>query len=159
VGFARDNKDAALTVLSLLPQAAFMSPTKENSITATEAEFIKYAGNVYLARKVNLANVFAKAAEKLGANYDHIRIGMAADQRIGKSHLDVTHGGYRGFGGYCFPKDLDAFIHFAKAIGFEDGAQVLEADRKFNEDLLQSQGLTVAEVSVHKDALDKKFKS
>ncbi|MEK7590526.1 MAG: hypothetical protein AAB454_02335, partial [Patescibacteria group bacterium] len=122
VGFTEKSLDAAHLVLSLLPKAPFMSPWGLNTytpirITATEAEIIKYAGNVYFAQKVNWANALAKVAEKIGADYENIRIGMSADHRIGDSHLDVTHGGYRGFGGYCFPKDLSAFMIFAKQIG------------------------------------------
>ena len=84
-----------------------------------------------------------------GAEYENVRLGMAADYRIGDSHLDVTHGGYRGFGGYCFPKDTDALIAHLKEKGLTEAVALLQSDRKFNEDLLASQGLTWDEVSVH----------
>ncbi len=163
IGFTEKSLDAAHLVLSLLPKAPFMSPwginTYEQSrITATEAELIKYGANVYFVRKVNWANALARAADTLGVNYDNVRKGMAADHRIGDSHLDVTHGGYRGWGGYCFPKDLDAFIYFVKSIGLMDGASMLEADRKFNEELLHSQGLSLEQVSRHIDVLNETFK-
>lgn len=154
VGFTEQSIDAAHAVLSMLPKAPFMSPWGVNTyrpvkITATEAEIIKYGGNVYFSRKITFANALALLAEKHGVDYDNIRIGMSADFRIGDSHLDVTHGGYRGFGGYCFPKDLHALmIHFEKE-GLIDCAGLLRADWKFNHDLLASQGLTVEDVSVH----------
>jgi UDP-glucose 6-dehydrogenase len=74
---------------------------------------------------------------------------MAADYRIGDSHLDVAHGGYRGFGGYCFPKDLDAFIAHLDSLGLADCAGLLKNDREFNKKLLASQGLTLEDVSIH----------
>lgn len=154
VGFTSKSLDAAHIVLSLLPKAPFMSPWgldtyRSIKITATEAEVIKYAGNIHFVRKVNFANVLAAVAEKFGANYENIRLGMSADYRIGNSHLDVSHGGYKGFGGFCLPKDLDGFIYHLDAEGLADCAQLLREDRKFNEKILASQGLTWEDVSGH----------
>ncbi len=159
VGFTEQSLDAAHLVLSLLPKAPFMSPWgigtyAQTRITATEAEFIKYAGNIHFVRKVNWANALAQAAEKLGADYENVRKGMAADHRIGDSHLDVDHGGYRGFGGFCFPKDTAAFLAFAKEHELSDVHALIAADWKFNEDLLASQGLTVEDVSAHNHLLE-----
>ena len=154
VGFTSKSFDAAHAVLSLLPKAPFMSPWGLNTyrpvkISATEAEIIKYGGNVHFSRKINFANVLAATAEKFGADYENVRIGLAADFRIGDSHLDVLHGGYRGFGGYCFPKDLDGFIAHLSLYGLDDCADLLRKDREFNEKLLARQGLTLEDVSVH----------
>lgn len=154
VGFTEHSIDAAHAVLSLLPKAPFMSPWGMNTyrpvkITATEAEIIKYGGNVYFSRKITFANALAALAEHHGVNYDNIRVGMAADYRIGDSHLDVTHGGYRGFGGYCFPKDLNALMVHMEKCGMQDGTRLLRADWEFNKKLLESQGLTIEDVSVH----------
>lgn len=164
VGFTEESVDAAHAVLSLLPKAPFMSPWGVNTyrptkITATEAEIIKYGGNVYFSRKITFANALAKLAEHHCVNYDNIRIGMAADYRIGDSHLDVTHGGYRGFGGFCFPKDVNALMVHMEKQGMRDGADLLRADWNFNEKLLASQGLTIEEVSVHdKEWIENKLK-
>lgn len=154
VGFTEKSIDAAHIVLSLLPKAPFMSPWgldtyKPIRITATEAEIIKYGGNIHFVRKVNFANMLNLLCEKLEVNYENVRKGMAADFRIGDSHLDVSHGGYRGFGGYCFPKDLDALIHFLNLLGINEGVKLLKADRDFNAKLLASQGLTIEDVLKH----------
>lgn len=154
VGFTEQSLDAAHIVLSLLPKAPFMSPWglgtyRPVKITATEAEIIKYGGNVHFARKVNFANVLAITSEKFGADYENVRLGLGADFRIGDSHLDVTHGGYRGFGGFCLPKDLDGLIVHLTQHGLNDCADLLKKDREFNEKLLNKQGLTLEEVSVH----------
>ena len=154
VGFTEVSLDAAHLVLSLLPKAPFMSPWgfetyKPIRITATEAEIIKYGGNIHFIRKVNFANILNLLCEKMEVDYENVRRGMAADFRIGDSHLDVNHGGYRGFGGYCFPKDLDALISCLKYLGENEGVKLLEADKDFNVKLLNSQGLTVEDVSKH----------
>lgn len=148
VGFTARSIDAAHPVLSLLPKASFMSPGQVK-ITATEAEIIKYGGNIYLARKINLANILASLAEKIGADYENVRVGMAADFRIGSSHLDVVRGGYRGFGGFCLPKDLCALTTHLENTGLAAEARLLREDHLFNEELLAKQGLTVEDVSMH----------
>ncbi len=163
VGFTASSIDAAHLVLSLLPKAPFMSPWgintyRRTAITATEAEIIKYARNVHFYRKVVFANALAKVAERLGADYENVRAGMAADHRIGDSHLDVAYGGYRGVGGFCFPKDMDAFIAHLEEQGLADCANVLRQDRAFNERILAEQGLTLEEVSTHDHELREKLK-
>lgn len=154
VGFTKKSLEAAHLVLSLLPKAPFMSPWgvgtyKQTRIMATEAEIIKYAGNVYFAQKVNWANALAKVCGNLKCDYENVRQGMSADHRIGDSHLDVTHGGYRGFGGSCFPKDLSAFMMFSKQKGLKTVHDLLLAAWDFNSKLLAEQGLTYEDVSKH----------
>ena len=154
VGFTSESLDAAHLVLSLLPKAPFMSPWgfntyKRTKITATEAELIKYGCNIHFSRKINFANLLASVAGKFGADYENIRAGLAADCRVGDSHLDVNHGGYKGFGGFCFPKDLDAFIFHLEKYKFANEVKLLQEDREFNKKLLASQGLTLEDVSVH----------
>lgn len=154
VGFTARSLEAARIVLSLLPKAPFMSPWGINTyhriaITATEAEIIKYARNVHFYRKVNFANALARLAERMGADYENVRAGMAADHRIGDSHLDVNHGGYRGVGGYCFPKDMDAFIAHLEEQELQECADFLRQDREFNKFILTEQGLTLEDVTGH----------
>lgn len=153
VGFTKNDVNTAQVVLSLLPKAPFMSPSgintsKQIKITATEAEIIKYGGNIFLSRKINLANILNILSEKIGANYNNVRLGIGADFRIGNSHLDVLHGGYKGFGGCCIPKDLNAFIACLDSYNILDSADLLKKDREFNEKILLSQGLTIQDVSI-----------
>lgn len=151
VGFTEKSIDAASLVLSLLPKAPFMSPWgintyKQIQITATEAEMIKYASNVFYARKVNFANVLAGLAKKLGADYENVRLAMGADFRLGDAHLNVLHGGYRGFGGHCLPKDMEALIAVLEAQGLKNEAFLLKQDYEFNVKLLEEQGLSWEDV-------------
>lgn len=176
VGYATaaDNtKHAAATVLRLLPDAFFKSPSlhgcyEGHYVTATEAETGKIAANVFGATKVTFANIFADfcAALEEPASYENVRHVLAHDGRIGPSWLDTAHGNYRGFGGYCFPKDLDAFIACGdelvrklkkkkdkesriRAVLLSQGLIVFKAIRSYNETLLQSQGYSTRQVSTH----------
>ena len=160
VGFTAKSLDAAHTVLALLPQAPFMSPWGQGTyeairINATQAEMIKYATNNFFAMKVVYANALADLCNSLSIEYDGVKRGLAADHRIGGSHIDVYHGGYRGFGGYCLPKDLSALLAFAKTKSQKQIVSLLQAIWDFNETLLFSQGLTVAKVSKHTNEVQK----
>lgn len=158
VGFTRKSRAVSSKVFALLPAPPFSALARKYKFTATEAELIKYAANVYLARRVVFANVIADVAAKLGADYENVRRGLAADKRIGDSHLDVCYHGYRGFGGYCFPKDARAFLAVCNGLGLHECVDLIEADWKFNEQLLRRQGLTVEDVSRHDRELGKKLK-
>jgi UDPglucose 6-dehydrogenase len=82
------------------------------------AQFIKYMANSFFATKVAFMNELHQAAETLSIDWEQAMDGFVTDGRIGNSHLSVPgHDGYRGFGGKCFPKDLNAFINMYKNIG------------------------------------------
>ena len=149
VGWTGMSKSIASDILSLLPPAPVVSPSGALSLSATEAEIVKYGANVFLTRKVTFANAMFDLALYHGVNYDAIRAGIAADPRIGSSHLDVSHGGYRGYGGYCFVKDTDALIAHCREVGLTGAAELFDADRAYNTALLASQKLTPEDVSVH----------
>ncbi len=81
----------------------------------SSAEFIKYMCNCFFATKVSFMNEMRQAVDVLGLDWEKIMNGFVTDGRIGNSHLDVPgHDGSLGFGGKCFPKDINAFINFFK---------------------------------------------
>ncbi len=92
------------------------------------AELIKHASNSFLATKISFINSVANICERTGANIAEVARGMGLDSRIGKSFLRSGI----GYGGFCFPKDLDAFIHISGKLGYDFG--ILKAARKVNEE-------------------------
>ena len=74
------------------------------------AEMTKYASNSFLAMKVSFANEIANICEAIGADADMVRIGMSSDKRIGSQFLFAG----LGYGGSCFPKDIQALIKMAE---------------------------------------------
>ena len=84
------------------------------------AQFIKYMANCFFSVKVGFMNEMKQASDVLGVDWETALNGFVSDGRVGNSHLDVPgHDGQRGFGGKCFPKDLNAFISMFNAIGVE----------------------------------------
>tara|TARA_Y100000996_G_scaffold352542_1_gene292149 strand:+ start:336 stop:1166 length:831 start_codon:yes stop_codon:yes gene_type:complete len=85
---------------------------------STTAEFIKYMNNNFFATKVSVMNEYYRLGKIIGIDWKSAIHGFAADQRIGDSHLHVPGpDGKYGFGGTCFPKDINALISFAKENG------------------------------------------
>jgi len=81
------------------------------------AELIKHAANSYLAMKISFINSIANVCDKLGADVNEVSRGIGLDKRIGKSFLNAGI----GFGGFCFPKDLGAFIRISEKCGYDFG--------------------------------------
>jgi len=82
------------------------------------AELIKYMNNCFFATKVSFMNEMYQIAEKIDANWDEAVSGFVSDGRIGHSHMNVPGpDGKFGFGGSCFPKDIQAMIDFAEMFG------------------------------------------
>src|SRR3989344_5585395 len=143
----------------------------------------KYASNVFGFIKVVYGNILADLShamtlkysieksikrepvsrgKNMVVNYDNIKDLIAADLRIGPAWLNVNHGNYCGAGGYCFPKDMAAFISFADSLAgqlkkadpvfvkvLKKGIAVLKAAEDYNVELLKAQGLNVDDVSKH----------
>jgi UDPglucose 6-dehydrogenase len=81
----------------------------------SSAEIIKHASNSFLATKISFINAIANLCEKVGADVGQVAAGMGLDSRIGPSFLRAGI----GFGGFCFPKDLQAFVHIAEKNGYD----------------------------------------
>lgn len=157
---AQDYQARAREVLDVLPEAQY-----EKVCTAEEAELIKYGGNCWFYFKVIFVNMLYDLADELGADWDTVKEAMAADPRIGSSHLNPVHksgeaGGEarprlkfnelhlepkhksgRGAGGHCFIKDFAAFREiYEKMVGDETGMEVIKALEGKNIELLKSTG-------------------
>ncbi len=88
------------------------------------AELIKHASNSFLAMKISFINAVADICERSGADVTRVAEGMGLDRRIGHAFLNSGI----GFGGYCFPKDLQAFVRIGEKLGCEL-ALLKEVDR------------------------------
>src|SRR6056297_1171577 len=136
------HKAAAEAVLGVLPKSPH-----QLVCDSTEAELIKYGGNVFLAMKVVYMNLLYDLASAHGVNYEVVADAMSADPRIGDSHMQVLdssgHQGARvgrGAGGHCFPKDLAALRQTYEAVLPSDaaGAAFLRAIETKNNTLLRA---------------------
>jgi UDPglucose 6-dehydrogenase len=99
--------------------------------TINSAELIKHASNSFLALKISYANVIADLCEKIGANVEEVTRAMGLDPRIGTQFLRAG----LGFGGFCFPKDLQAFIHLAGTVGVD--FDILKAAERVNKQRIE----------------------
>jgi UDPglucose 6-dehydrogenase len=101
---AEDERAAAIIRELYAPFTRTGSPALLTDVRT--AEMIKYASNAYLATRISFMNEFANLCEHVGADVDMVRRGMGMDKRIGPSFLFPGV----GFGGSCFPKDIEALI-------------------------------------------------
>ena len=92
------------------------------------AELTKYAANAFLATKITFMNEIANFCERVGADVDKVRIGIGTDSRIGKRFLFPGI----GYGGSCFPKDVQALAKSGNDAGYE--FQIIKAVMEVNED-------------------------
>lgn len=153
----REKAEAVLAVLAKAPY--------EDICRAEEAELIKYGGNNFFYIKLVFINMLYDLAKKQGCSWEAIKRGMAADPRIGESHMNPLHKSGtrdegdckkienikektdsvetagRGAGGHCFVKDFEAFLEmYAKIVGDKSGVDALQAIRDKNLSLLIKSG-------------------
>ena len=134
IGYTDKSFDVSGEIKLQLPLAPFV-----RIMPATEAEMVKYAGNCWFGTKVAFANQIYDLCKKISIDYKMVLEGMAADKRIGRTHLKIMHKGFRGFGGKCLPKDLKALISFAKTNNVF--VSILKSVDAYNDVLIEKQGL------------------
>ena len=91
------------------------------------SEIAKYAANAFLAMKISFMNDLSEYCETVGADIEHVRLGIGSDPRIGSRFL---YAGI-GYGGSCFPKDVKAIVHAAKEAGTP--LEIIEATKIVND--------------------------
>ena len=97
-------------------------------MNVVSAELTKYAANAFLATKISFINEIANICSRTGADINMVRRGIGSDRRIGPLFLFPG----LGYGGSCFPKDMQALIHTARSRGYTP--RVLEAAEAVNQD-------------------------
>jgi UDPglucose 6-dehydrogenase len=121
------NQQVALTLLELY--ASLGCPMLITDVES--AELIKYASNAFLAMKISFANAIADLCERTGADAVHVINGMGHDKRIGHHHLQPG----LGYGGSCFPKDVDSLIQTARK--FDYNFSLLQSAADINRERIQ----------------------
>lgn len=96
-------------------------------VDTKSAELIKHASNSFLAMKISFINAVANICELTGADVEKVALGMGLDKRIGQDFLRAGI----GYGGSCFPKDVDAFIWIAQKLGYD--FSLLKEVKKINQ--------------------------
>jgi UDPglucose 6-dehydrogenase len=103
-------------------------------VKSVESETIKYFANSFLAVKIAYFNNVYQTCSKFGMDYVKVKNAITEDKRIGRYHTKVPGpDGKLGFGGYCFPKDINALIHSLNDFGID--SQLLSAAWHYNKTL------------------------
>lgn len=131
-----DDEDAKV-LLERIYRPFMMRDYRVIHMDCRSAELTKYAANAMLATRISFMNEMAALCERVGANIDLVRKGIASDTRIGKAFL---YAGV-GYGGSCFPKDVKALIHTGREHGLS--LQIIESVDKVN---LRQRGVMLEKV-------------
>ena len=97
------------------------TPQSIHIMSREAAEMVKYASNAYLATRISFINEIADICARTGVDINQVRNGMGADSRIGMSFLNPG----AGYGGSCFPKDVQALMRVAKDV--DSRAEILHS--------------------------------
>lgn len=114
-GEDEDSKKLYDFFIKLWPNAKF------SLIKADEAMMVKYMCNTWFSVKVSLINEFYDLVDKTGMDWNNVINAFATDDRVGPTHLQCPGpDGDRGFGGKCFPKDLNAMLYIMNELGIQN---------------------------------------
>lgn len=122
------SSDRAAEIMTTLYEPFVRSGNPIIVMDERSSELTKYAANAMLATKITFMNEIANICERVGANVDNVRRGIGTDSRIGKRFLFAGI----GYGGSCFPKDVQAIHHTAGQLGYD--FKILDSVMKVNND-------------------------
>jgi len=108
------DKDYAFKLMKELYSPFLRTHDRLITMDIRSAEMTKYAANAMLATKISFMNEIANICERVGADVNEVRIGIGSDRRIGYSFIYPGC----GYGGSCFPKDVNALINTANSVGY-----------------------------------------
>lgn len=121
------NSEKATKIMRDIYSPYFKTADRMIFMDVKSAEMTKYAANAFLAAKISFINQIANICEKVGADVEKVRVGISTDNRIGNRFLFPGI----GFGGSCFPKDINALISMAKENNIS--SSMLEAIKDINQ--------------------------
>lgn len=155
IGYTKKSRKVAKKALSILPSSPY-----DVLITATEAEIIKYVNNFNGALMIIMGNLIYDMCQKLGQDFEIVRV-VSQATRFARTPFDtywnIFHGGYRGYGGKCFPKDMQNLLAWMHEQNIP--CEILEATVNANRRLLEMQELSEPEIEevvrrTQKDEID-----
>lgn len=117
----------AFDIMKELYSPFFRTHDRFITMDIKSAEMTKYAANAMLATKISFMNEIANICEKVGANVNHVRIGIGSDNRIGYSYIYPG----AGYGGSCLPKDVKALKRIAEENNYT--SELISAVEKVND--------------------------
>ena len=120
------NNEDSIRKMKELYSPFFRTNNRFISMDIRSAEMTKYAANAMLATKISFMNEMANICEKVGADVNNVRIGIGSDKRIGYSFIYPGC----GYGGSCFPKDINALIKIATEVNYK--AELIDAVDNIN---------------------------
>ena len=139
VGYTPESYKEAVKVLNTLPESAF-----DAYMPAKEAELLKYINNIHGTIEIMESNHYYEVCKKEGLDYERVLKAALASKWVGvpmgRHYRVIKHKGKRGFGGKCFPKDINAWIQYLD--GNQLDASLPRAVRKMNRRILKAQGYT-----------------
>ncbi|MDA0989891.1 MAG: UDP-glucose/GDP-mannose dehydrogenase family protein [Verrucomicrobia bacterium] len=122
-----ESKRAAALLKEVYEPIVSKSGCRYLEMNIASAELTKHASNSFLAMKISFANAVSRICELTGADINQVAEGMGLDERIGPQFLNAGV----GYGGSCFPKDVDAFIRMGDELGYS--LDILKAVQSINE--------------------------
>ncbi len=136
VGYTPESYKEAVKVLHTLPESAF-----DAIMPAKEAELLKYINNIHGTIEVMESNHYYEVCQAEGLNYERVLKAALASKWVGvpmgRHYRVIKHKGKRGFGGKCFPKDINAWIEYLEGKNIDDS--LIRAVRKMNRRILKAQ--------------------
>lgn len=142
IGYTEKSYPEAIKVLHSLPLSAY-----DVILPSREAELLKYMNNLHGMVEVMESNHYWEVCEKEGLDYDRVTKAAIAAKWVGapmgRHYRTIFHKGYRGFGGKCFPKDLNSWLEYCERKGIN--GTLMGAVRKMNRRILKEQKLTEAD--------------
>ena len=142
VGYTKQSYKDAIKVLGVLPESAY-----DAIMPAKEAELLKYINNVHGTIEIMESNMYWEVCQKEGLDYDRVLKAMLASKWVGvpmgRHYRVIFHKGKRGFGGTCFPKDINAWLQYMNKQGLDAGLP--KAVRDMNQRILKEQKLSEAD--------------
>lgn len=135
VGYTKQSFEESNKVLNTLPLSPY-----NICLPAKEAELLKYINNMHGTLAVMESNHYFEVCQKEKLDYERVIKAACASKYMNPFYHEIFHKGFRGFGGKCFPKDINSWLEYLQQEGIDD--TLFKAVRDMNRRILKEQNLT-----------------